>query len=451
MRISIIGTGYVGLTTAVGLASKGHGVVGVEKRQEQLDAIASGKSPFYEKGLDELLQKVLKDGSFTLSSDIGKAVMGTDVSFICVGTPQGSDGWVDLAAIRAVSESLGDAIKGKAGRHIVVVKSTVLPGTTLDVVGKAIEERSGKKAGEGFGLAMVPEFLREGSALADFLEPDRVVVGVEDDETGKVLFALFSESFGAPIVMANTKTAEMVKYTNNAFLALCISFSNEIAQVCEKTGQVDAYQVMDAVVKDGRITTYGTGQPSVPGIASYLVPGCGFGGSCFPKDLSALSHLAKKVGIQQGLVERTLEINHLQMEGVADRAERILGSLKGKQVAVLGVAFKPDTDDVRGSPAITIIEGLQKRGALVSACDPRALGSIEGQFKGSIIYAKSAQDALKGADLAIAVTRWKEFASLAPEDFIGAMKSARVLDCRGMYDRQAFSKKLEYHRIGYIQ
>jgi nucleotide sugar dehydrogenase len=450
VRISIIGTGYVGLTTAVGLASKGHDVIGVDKRQEQIDLIRQGKCPIYEKGLEELLQKTLSSRKFTLTSDTSNAVSESDISFICVGTPQAEDGQIDLGAIREVAEAIGIALRKKDGFHAVVVKSTVVPGTTLDVVGRIVEEKSGKKAGAGFGLAMVPEFLREGSALLDFLEPDRIVVGVEDARTEKMLSELFRNSFNSPVILVNTKTAEMIKYANNAFLALCISFSNEIAQVCERSGGIDAYDVMDAVTRDGRITVYGAdGKKVVPGIAKYLIPGCGFGGSCFPKDLSALSHFGKKLGIKNSLVRESLEINETQMRSVADSASRILGGLKGRAVAVLGIAFKPETDDVRKSPAIPIIEGLLKNGAKVRAYDPQALANIRRQFGGSIEYSKSASEALSGAEMAVVVTRWKEFEKLAPEDFARAMKKARVFDCRGIYDRHAFSNKLEYYRIGY--
>ncbi len=450
MKLSVIGTGYVGLTTAVGLSSKGHQVIGVEKRQELLSFISQGKSPIYEEGLEELLRKCLGGKNLSLTSDLERAIVESDISFICVGTPQGEGGQIDLSAIREVSGEVGAALRKKEGRHIVVVKSTVLPGTTISVVGRAIEEKSGKKAGEGFAIAMVPEFLREGSALKDFLEPDRIVIGVEDEKTEKILVELFSKSFKAPLVVVNTKTAEMIKYANNAFLALCISFSNEMAQICEKSGQIDAYDVMDAVAKDGRITIYGKdGSRAVPGIAKYLVPGCGFGGSCFPKDLAALSCLAKDMGMPQSLVEKTREVNELQTRLVADSVERILGKVKDKPIAVLGVAFKPETDDIRMSPALTIIEGLEKKGAKVRAFDPQALGKMLSQFGERIQCCASAREALSGAEMAVVVTGWKEFKSLLPEDFISAMKTARVFDCRGIYDRKRYGSKLEYYRIGY--
>jgi len=450
MKLSVIGTGYVGLTTAVGLASKGHCVIGVEKRPGQIALIRAGKCPFYEQGLEGLLSDALARGKFTLTPSIEDAVLKTDISFICVGTPPKDDGSIDLSAIREVADAIGLALAKKPGRHIVVVKSTVLPGTTDGVVRSIIEAKSGKKAGADFGLAMVPEFLREGSAVRDFLEPDRIVIGSWDEETAKALRALFSSGFSAPIVEANTRTAEMIKYANNSFLALCISFSNEIAGICERVGQTDAYEVMSAVAMDGRITTYGKdGSKVVPGIASYLVPGCGFGGSCFPKDLMALSSFSKSLGMPGGLVEKAIERNRLQAEGVVARAEKIVGGFSGKTIAVLGVAFKPETDDIRGSPALAVIGGLAAKGAKVKAYDPQALAHIGGMFKKGVELSPSCASALEGADLAIVVTAWKEFAALSPNDYSSKMRAARVLDCRGIYGKAEFSGKLEYYRTGY--
>jgi len=450
MKISVIGTGYVGLTTAVGLASKGHDVLGVEKRQDTLEKIKSGECPIFEQGLPELLKKALAGKKLSMTADLEFAVLNSEVSMICVGTPSREDGSIDLGAIQEVSSSIGKILRKKPSFHIIVVKSTVLPGTTLETVGTAVALESSKKAGKDFGLAMVPEFLREGSALSDFLEPDRIVIGAEDERTGKTLSALFSSSFNVPIVLTNTKTAEMIKYANNSFLALCISFANEIAQICEKTGNANAFDVLDAVVKDGRITAYlPDGKKTVPGISKYLVPGCGFGGSCFPKDLSAIRAYEQKLGINESLVEKTIQINKSQMEHMVVRAQEMLGSLDKKEIAVLGGAFKPDTDDTRQSPSIEIIKGLLSKGAKVRICDPLALEGIKKIFGNKIEYKSSAQDALNGSDLAIIVTAWKEFRKLTPKDFTSQMKTARVLDCRGIYDRHAFSKELEYCCTGY--
>src|SRR3989338_1540732 len=392
MKISVIGTGYVGLTSAVGLASKGHDVTGVEKRQETLEKIKKGESPIFEKGLAELLKKVLAEKKLSMTSDLEAAVLGTDVSLMCVGTPSNDYGSIDLSAITEASASIGKALKRKAGFHIIAVKSTVLPGTTINVVGKTISQESGKTAGKDFGISMVPEFLREGSALSDFLEPDRIVIGAEDEKTAATLSQLFS-SFQSPIVLTNTKTAEMIKYTNNSFLALCISFSNEIAQICEKTGNADAQQVLSAVVMDGRITTYKGGQKTVPGISKYLLPGCGFGGSCFPKDLSAMRSYEQKIGIRESLIEKTISINRVQTASIAQRAHEMLGTLDSRVITVLGASFKPDTDDTRQSPAIEIINGLLKGGAKMRLYDPLALAGIKKIFGDKISYFTSSKEA----------------------------------------------------------
>lgn len=450
MKISVIGTGYVGLTAAVGLASKGHEVIGVEKRQETLERIKKGECPIFEKGLPELLKKVLAEGRLSMTGDLEAAVLGSEISMICVGTPSREDGSIDLSAVKDAAFGIGKALKKKSGFHIIVVKSTVLPGTTLETVGSAVATESSKKAGADFGLAMVPEFLREGSALCDFLEPDRIVIGAEDERTGKALSSLFSGSFSAPVILTNTKTAEMIKYANNSFLALCISFANEIAQICEKTGGTDAYEVLGAVAQDGRITTYQKdGRSAVPEISKYLIPGCGFGGSCLPKDLSAILSYERKLGIKESLVEKTMQINKLQVASVAQRAQEMLGSLEGREVAVLGASFKPNTDDTRQSPSIEIISGLLSKGAKVRAYDPLALEGIKRIFGSKIDYTASAADAIRGCELAIVATAWKEFRQLSPEDFISLMKKARVLDCRGIYERRLFSSRLEYCRTGY--
>ncbi|VVB57145.1 UDP-glucose 6-dehydrogenase AglM [uncultured archaeon] len=451
MKVSIIGTGYVGLASSVGLAARGHDIIGVEKRQEVIDIITSGRSPYYEEGLEPLLHAALKDGKFRVISSIAQAVQESEVTMICVGTPQADDGRIDLTAIREVSKALGDALKAKKSYHVVVVKSTVLPGTSLNVVCKEIEARSGKKMGHDFGIAMIPEFLREGSAIKDFMEPDRIVIGAEDAKAGAILRELFGKSFDAPIVMVNTKTAEMIKYTNNSFLAMCISFSNEISQICEKVGNVDAHDVMEAVVKDGRITAKAPdGSKVVPSLASYLYPGPGFGGSCFPKDLSAIVQFEREQGVPAVLIHGALDINRRQKEDVVRRVEAAMGGAKGKTVAVLGVAFKPDTDDTRESPSIDIINHLLSAGASVQAYDQRALDNARKIWGERIAYCKSWAEALKGSEMAVVVTSWDEFRKIKAEEFVQHMKTPRVFDCRRLYDGAQFAaKKVPYYCIGY--
>jgi UDPglucose 6-dehydrogenase len=449
LKISIIGTGYVGLVSGVGFAAKGHSAIGVDAREEIVKRISRGESPIHEKGLAELLGKVLGNGSFAVTTNLEEAIKGTDITFICVGAPPQEDGSIDLGAIRKCARQIGEVLRKKEGFHTVVVKSTVLPGTNVGVVGEEISRASGKRANEGFGLAMNPEFLREGNAMADFLMPDRIVIGANDEKSFKVVEEVYSGRFGAPIVRANIPTAEMIKYANNAFLALCISFSNEIAQICERERGMDAVEVLRALAQDGRITTKTTGGDRiVPGIAGYLFPGCGFGGSCFPKDVSALRNFARSEGMRANLVEGILEVNEERIRETAKRAEGILEGVRGKKITVLGTAFKEDTDDVRESPSIKIIGLLLESGAEISVYDPQALGNTREIFGECIGYAKSAQDALEGAELAIVATKWKEFMQMHPSDFRESMKKPTVLDCRRIYDKEEFSNELEFHALG---
>ena len=269
IKIAVIGVGYVGLCSAVGLALAGHDVIAVGRTQAKIDGINAGKSPIFEDGLDEALAKILANGKFSATTDLAKAVFASDVTFVCVGTPSSKDGSIDLTDIKKASEDIGTALRQRKTRHTVVVKSTVVPGTTENVVIPAIEEASGKRAGADFGVCMNPEFLREGKALEDFMKPDRVVVGELDKSSGDMLQAVYS-GFKAPIVKTALRTAEMIKYASNSFLATKISFINEIANLCKKLG-IDVYDVAKGVGLDKRIGPL------------FLNAGVGFGGSCFPK------------------------------------------------------------------------------------------------------------------------------------------------------------------------
>ena len=449
MNISVIGVGYVGLVTALGFAAKGHNVSAVELRPDVVKKIASGKATIYEPGLEELLAGALKSGKFSITTDLEKAVLGTDLTFICVGTPSEVDGSISLAAISKASAQIGVALKGKRSYHVVVVKSTVLPGTSRSIVAKAVAEASGKKPGKDFGIAMNPEFLREGKAVDDFMNPDRIVIGAGDERAEKSVRSVY-EGFSSQVIGTSLETAEMIKYTNNSFFALCISFANEIASICETVDGVDAIDVMRALWSDGRITTYGGSKPTVPSFTSYLIPGCGFGGSCFPKDLSAISHFAKAQGEQPLMIDATIRTNHAQAVRSVAKATKVLGSLEGKTVAVLGLAFKPDTDDIRESPALRIVPLLLKSKAKVRAFDPNsaATASASVVLGNEVKYCPTWQDAIAGADLAIIVTAWKQFKNIQSNEFVALMKQPNVLDCRRLLDREKFAKAVRYYAVG---
>jgi len=411
MRISVIGSGYVGLITAAGFAENGHTVICVDVLQEKINAINKKKSPIYEKGLDEILKRVVGK-NLTATTDLRKAVMGTDMTFLCVGTPSNGDGSVDLKYVKKASEDIGRVLKEKRGYHVVVVKSTVIPGTTEDVVIPVLERNSGRKVGRDFGVAMNPEFLREGVAIEDFMNPDRIVIGASDKKAGDFVESVY-HGFSSPILRTDIKTAEMIKYASNAFLATKISFINEIGNICKKLG-IDVYDVAKGIGLDHRISPH------------FLRAGIGFGGSCFPKDVKALVYKAREIKETPAILNSVLEVNKKQPLKILDIAKKKAGKLKGKRVAVLGLAFKAETDDMRESPAIAIVNELVRKGAKVAAYDPKATENAKAIFGDKIKYARSATEALRGSELALIVTDWIEFKNLNFKE----MKKKVVIDGR---------------------
>ena len=393
MNISIVGTGYVGLITGATFAKLGNRVILVDVIKEKVDMVNRGQSPIYEKGLDTLLKELVERGELRATTDMRKAVLSSAVTFVAVGTPSREDGSIELSYIRSAIEAVSAAIKEKEEWHLIVIKSTVIPGTTEGLI-PLIEQHSGKKEGSGFGVAMNPEFLREGVALEDSMKPDRIVIGVRDARGEEVLRALYSP-IDAPVLAASPTTAEMIKYTANAFLATKISFSNEIANICDRFG-VDVDEVMRGIGMDHRISPY------------FLNAGAGFGGSCFPKDVKALISASLEKGYRPHLLEGVIELNDRQPLRMIELAEERIGSLNGKRVAVLGLSFKPDTDDIRESRAIPLVKELLSRGAAVIAYDPQATENFREIFP-EVSYAGSAGEALAGADICMIQADWKEF------------------------------------------
>ncbi|HET6463557.1 MAG TPA: UDP-glucose/GDP-mannose dehydrogenase family protein [Candidatus Krumholzibacteria bacterium] len=443
-KVSIIGAGYVGLVTGVCLAEKGHDVVCVESDAAKLAAIRAGRAPFHEADLPELLKKHIGH-RFTATASVDEAVAATDLTLIAVGTP--FDGkTIDLSFVLQACDEIGRAM-ARAGRyHVVVVKSTVVPGTTTGAVQTRLEAASSKSAGSGFGLGANPEFLTEGTAIKDFMHPDRIVIGGIDDRTLDALAELYMGFSGVPVIRTNPSTAEMIKYASNSLLAAMISFSNEIADLCTAVGGIDALDVMHGVHASTYLTvTNGDGKRARAPIASFLEAGCGFGGSCLPKDVSALVAHGNARGLDMGLLREVMTINRRRPGRVVEALERGLGALRGKRVAVLGLAFKPDTDDVRESPAFPIIRSLVEGGALVSAYDPVANEPAQRALAGvAVSYANSMKDAVKDADAVVVVTRWKEFEAL-PAVVAGMDRPPLVFDGRRMLDRAAFAR---YDGIG---
>ena len=397
MRISVIGTGYVGAITGACFAELGNEVVFVDKDLSKIETISRGESPIYEPGLEDLLKKNLDRISAT--SDTASAVLDTDVTFICVGTPSREDGSIDLRFIEDVSDEVGAALTDKRG-HVVVMKSTVLSGTTGGVVKGRLEAASGKRAHADFGLASNPEFLREGSAVHDVFHPDRIVLGIEDEMAKGVLDSLYS-TYDCPKLITEIAVAEMIKYVSNAFLATKIGFANEIGNLCKKMG-IDTAEVFAGVGMDARINP------------SFFRSGIGFGGSCFPKDVQALMAQARGMGLEPRILEAVMTGNETQPLRTVELLKKHLPELKGKRIGVLGLAFKPDTDDIRDSRALPIINALIAEGAEVMAYDPLAADNFR-KVLPSIGYAENAEDVLD-ADAVIIATEWREFEDL---DFSG--------------------------------
>ncbi len=425
MKISVVGTGYVGLVSGVCLAQKGHHVTCVDNNLQKVEEINHGKSPIYEEGLDNLLIDNV-GVRLQATNDLERAVDETDLTLIAVGTPFDGDE-IDLRYIQQVAKEIGKALGKKSSYHVVVVKSTVVPGTTDDVVLPLLEKYSGKTAGRDFGVGMNPEFLREGSAITDFMNPDRIVLGGIDSRSQELLARVYEPFPDADTLTVNNKTAEMIKYTSNSLLATLISFSNEIGNLCASLGDIDAIDVMRGVHLDKRVSPIlESGQRITPGITSYLEAGCGFGGSCFPKDVKALIAHGKKSGQPMHLLENVITVNKEQPDKMLQYLDNHFPDLKGIRVAVLGLAFKPGTDDMRESPAIPIVQGLVSAGADITAYDPVAQEEAEKIFAaGEITYCGSVTETVKNAQAILILTRWDEFKELP--GVLGNLKTSPVI------------------------
>ena len=426
MRIAVIGTGYVGLVTGVCLAKLGHQITCCDIVREKVDLINQGKSPIFEPQVEELLKSGIASGKFKATTDVKGAVSESQVSFICVGTPSQKDGSIDLSYVKSAAGTIAQALKDG---HVVVVKSTVVPGTTESLI--PILEKSGKK----FGLCMNPEFLKEGSAVSDFLNPNLIVLGARDEKSGKVLAEVYS-SFDCPKIDADLRTAEMLKYAENSFLATKVSFINEIANLCEKAG-VDVTKVARAIGLDPRIGP------------EFLRAGCGFGGSCFPKDVKAIVSWSKSRGYEPKLLESVLELNNKQPLLMVEMAQKALGNLENKTISILGLAFKPGTDDIREAPSLKIIQKLLDSKARVKVYDPKALEPVKKVFGGKLIYSPTLNECLKDSEAALIITEWEQIRKLGPADF-KSMKKPLVIDGRRIFDPQKFlNQGIDFHAIGW--
>ncbi|HVH08019.1 MAG TPA: UDP-glucose/GDP-mannose dehydrogenase family protein [Myxococcota bacterium] len=443
MKISIVGTGYVGLVTGACLADRGHDVTCIDVDRSKVDAINERRAPIHEVGLDDLLARHVGT-RLRATADLAGAVAATDVTFIAVGTPA-AEGRIDLQYVEKAAVAIGEALRGKPGYHAVIVKSTVIPGTTDGPVLRALEAGSGKRAGADFGVGMNPEFLTEGQAVADFMNPDRIVLGGIDARTHALLESLYEGFAGAPRILTNPRTAELIKYASNALLATAISFSNEIARLCAQVGDVDVVDVMRGVHESAYLTARASGRaPVTAAIASFLGAGCGFGGSCLPKDVTALAAQGEDLGLAMPMLRSVLAVNAAMPDELVRLVKKHHPDLAGVRVAVLGLAFKPDTDDLRESPAFPVLRRLRDAGATLTAFDPIARPETHPDLRG-VRLAASLEDAVASADVVVLVTRWAEFGAL-PDVLAKLGRSPLVVDGRRMLPKDAFAR---YEGIGW--
>jgi UDPglucose 6-dehydrogenase len=444
MRVSVIGTGYVGLVTGACLAAKGHGVLCVDIDTQKVEKINRGISPIFEKGLEDILRRTI-GGHLFATTDLYRSVLDSDITLVAVGTPfDGRE--IDLTYVKEASRQIGIALEEKPGYHVVVVKSTVVPGTTDEVVLPLLEQNSGKKSGSDFGVGMNPEFLTEGQAVSDFMNPDRIVLGANDERASQVLDALYAAFEHVPKLRTNCRTAEMIKYASNAMLATQISFANEIANLCSALGGIDVVDVMKGVHLSHYLSpTAKNGTRIQAPISSFLEAGCGFGGSCLPKDVKALIVHGERIGSPMPLLKAVIEINQRQPHQITRLLRRHFDSLRNIRITILGLSFKPDTDDMRESPAIIIIKQLLDEGAVIKAYDPVANYEAGKLFSNNeLTLCPTIEEALVGADGIALVTRWEEFKKV-PELLFKLNPDAIFVDGRRMVDKETIAK---YEGIG---
>jgi len=430
MKITIVGTGYVGLVTGVGLAAVGHTVTCVDRDKRKIEVIERSSAPFYEPGLDELLVEQRAAGRLLASTNLEDSLRGSDVSIIAVGTPSNETG-IDLSYIRQAAQDIGSQLPTIGTYHVVVVKSTVVPTTTDTVVRGELEAASGMVSGRDFGLAMNPEFLSEGRAVEDFTKPDRIVIGASTARAGAILADVYAK-FNCPVLQTTPRNAEMVKYAANALQATLISFSNEIAGICETVSGLDEGTVMRGVHLDKCWgAPNGDGKSRFAGAVTYLRAGIGFGGSCFPKDLRALRAFALNQGAEVPILSSVLKVNEERAGRVVDLLASHFGVLRDKRIAVLGLAFKPETDDVRESPGVRISKLLLRRSAEVVVHDPLVrIDAVRDQLGTGVTQAPDVATAASGADAIVIATGWDAYRQLDWADITSRMRSPVIFDGR---------------------
>ncbi len=429
MHIAVIGSGYVGLVTGACFAEFGVDVTCVDVDAEKIARLSDGIVPIYEPGLEQLVAKNTQAGRLNFTTDIKSAVEQALVIFLAVGTPPKEDGSADLKYIDAAARSVAEHLNGY---KVIVTKSTVPIGTG-EHLRRLIREH--QKKFTNFGIVSNPEFLREGAAINDFMRPDRVVIGSHDEEAIAIMRDLYRPLYliDAPVVITSLESAELIKYAANAFLAMKISFINEIANLCDEIG-CDVHDVARAVGMDKRIGS------------KFLHPGPGYGGSCFPKDTRALSSVARQFNCESRIVDSVIEVNEQQRTRMIAKIEKLIGETKNKNIAVLGLAFKPETDDMREAPAIDIIKALMKRGANIRAFDPVAMTEAA-KILPDILYMEDEYQAINGADALVFVTEWNQFRALDMQRIRESMRTPKIADLRNIYNPSTM-RELGFEYVG---
>ncbi len=440
MKIAMIGVGYVGLVTGTCFAEMGNQVWCVDTDEKKIDALNEGQIPIYEPGLAAMVLSNQKLGHLSFTTSLSKALKEATICFIAVGTPMSEDGNADLSYVRAAAEEIGQVMI----HPLYIVDKSTVPVGTAQIVKNIIQQELNRRGLDlTFDVISNPEFLKEGAAVADCMRPDRVVIGVDKLEAAEImreLYAPFVKSSGDRFVVMDVASAEMTKYTANAMLATKISFMNEIAGICECVG-ADVNKVRLGIGSDSRIGY------------SFIYPGCGYGGSCFPKDVQALIQTSRKHGYEPAILKAVETINQRQKRVLAQKIVKKFGdNLIGRKIAIWGLAFKPDTDDMREAPSITIIEELVRHGAEIIAYDPKAVKSAKEVYLGDIpqiSYVESKYEAVKGADALVLVTEWKEFRQPDFKEIKKLLRQPLIFDGRNQYDKNQMKKMgIEYHQIG---
>lgn len=436
-RLSVIGLGKLGLPMAACLADKGYQVVGVDLNADIIQAVNAGRSPIYEPGIDDLMKNA--QGRLSATNDYRYAIENSDITFMFVPTPSEEEGGFSTKYVEAASKDIAEVLKSKDAFHLIVIRSTVIPGATETIIKPLIKNISGKRCGEGFGLCYNPEFLALGSVVRNFLNPDMVLIGESDPKSGELLSEIYrTVCNNNPTILRTTiHNAELAKISLNSFITMKISFANTIAEICERmpTGDVDA--VSRILGFDSRIGR------------KYLTGGLAYGGPCFPRDNKAFASFAKKIGCKAKLFEATDEVNKDQTDRIIHLVKQELGKVRDKNIAILGLSYKPDTDVVEPSPSMEIAKALLQDGAKVSVYDPAGMKNAKEVLgESDVKYLNSAAECLTDTEFCILATPWEEFKKLKAKDFTNTMKKPVLLDCWRLFDRSEFSKKLEYMAIG---